>query len=219
MKIDENQCRRNIVEVGKLLYDKKLLVSTDGNLSVRISENEVLITASGFCKGRLTPEQITKVDMEGNIISGLKPARDIQMHLTTYKTRPQAKAIVHAHPPISTGFAIAGFQFDHVTLPEILFSIGTIGVTDYAAPTTPDVPKVVAKKLWECPTCEALILANHGALTMGTDIMDAYYKMETLEMFLTATLVSKILGRENVLTERQVKEVWSIKNGEIPEEE
>lgn len=211
MWLNEEQCRRDIVDVGKMLYDRKLLIATDGNLSVRLSETELLITSSGFCKGRLTTDKITKVDMEGNILSGLKPARDIRMHLAVYKARPNAKAVVHAHPPIATGFAIAGVEFNSVTLPEILFSIGSIGVTEYATPTTEEVPKSVIKKLNEDLRCEALILANHGALTFGSDLMDAFYKMETLEMFLTATLVSKILGTENALTSDQVQRVWALK--------
>jgi L-fuculose-phosphate aldolase len=210
MDIRECQFRNDIVKVGTLLYDRKLMVSTDGNISVRLSDDEILITSSGFCKGMLNVDQITKVDMEGNVISGLKPARDIKMHLVVYKCRPEAKAVVHSHPPIATGFAIAGESFDKVTLPEVLFAVGNVGVTEYAAPTTPNVPVVVAKKLIECPECQALILANHGALTLGSDIMDAYFKMETLEMFLTATLVSKILGRENSLSENQIREVKDI---------
>lgn len=207
MIYSESQYRKDIVKVGKLLYDRKLMVSTDGNISVRISENEILITSSGFCKGMLTTEQITKVDMKGNILSGMKPARDIRMHLATYQCRPEARAIVHTHPPIATGFSITGMTFDKVTLPEVMFSVGSIGVTEYAVPTTVEVPEVVSKKLKECPDCKALILANHGALTFGEDVMDAYFKMETLEMFLTATLVSKIVGKENALSDRQVQEV------------
>jgi L-fuculose-phosphate aldolase len=210
MDLRERELRTDIIKVGKLLYDRKLMVSTDGNISVKLSEEEILITASGFCKGMLTIDQITKVDMEGNVISGLSPARDIRMHLSVYKCRPKAKAVVHTHPPIATGFAIAGENFEKVTLPEVIFAIGNIGVTEYAAPTTPNVPVVVSNKLLENPDCQALILANHGALTLGADVMDAYFKMETLEMFLTATLVSKILGRENSLNDKQIREVKDI---------
>jgi L-fuculose-phosphate aldolase len=210
MMLNENQCRNDIVKVGKLLYDRKLMVSTDGNISVRLSDNEILITSSGFCKGFLTPELITKVDMEGNIISGLKPARDIRMHLAVYRTRKEARAVVHSHPPITTGFAITSTTFEKVTLPEVMFALGSVAVTEYAAPTTAEVPVVVEKKLRECPESQALILANHGALTIASDVMEAYYKMETLEMFLTATLVSKILGKENSLSDSQVREVKEI---------
>ena len=210
MILDEKECRNDIIKVGKLLYDRKLMVSTDGNISVRLSDNEILITSSGFCKGFLTTEQITKVDMEGNIISGLKPARDIRMHLAVYRTRKEASAVVHTHPPVTTGFSITATTFDKVTLPEVMFSLGCVAVTDYAAPTTAAVPISVEKKLLEYPDCQALILANHGALTFASNIMEAYFKMETLEMFLSATLVSKILGGENSLSDNQIREVKEI---------
>ena len=213
MWVNENQSRKEIVEAGRRLYEKGLLVSTDGNLSIRISENEILITSSGFCKGTLTPEQITKVDLEGNVISGLKPARDIKMHLATYKCRPEAKAIVHAHPPITTGFAMTKERFDRLTLPEVLFTMGKIGITDFALATTEEVPMVVEKTLMSDPDYGALILASHGALTFGKDIMEAYYKMETLEMFLTATLGSKLLGNVNYLSDRQENDIWKLVKG------
>jgi len=208
--LNEDNCKKEIVKVGKLLYDKGLLVATDGNISIKLNENEILITSSGYCKGMITTDQITKVDMEGNIISGLKPARDIRMHLAVYKCRKDAKAVVHAHPPITTGFSMTNTAFERVTLPEVMFSIGNVAVTEYAAPTTANVPLVVTKKLLECPDSMALILSNHGALTIGTDVMDAYFKMETLEMFLKATIISRILGNESYLNESQVQEVKAL---------
>lgn len=211
--LNEDKYRKDIVKVGKLLYDKGLLVATDGNISIKLSENEILITSSGFCKGMITTEQITKVDMEGNIISGLKPARDIRMHLAVYKCRKDVKAVVHAHPPITTGFSITNTTFEKVTLPEVMFSIGSIAVTEYAAPTTANVPLVVTEKLLECPDSMALILSNHGALTLGCDVMDAYFKMETLEMFLKATIISRILGNERPLNYEQVEEVKALIQG------
>ena len=209
----ESELKEDIAEVGRRLYERKLNVSTDGNMSIRISENEILITASGVCKGYLTVDQITKVDMSGNVLSGPKPARDIRMHLAAYEIREHVRAVVHCHPPITTGFAISGARFDRMTLPEIMFSIGTVGVTEYATPTTAEVPVVVSKTLLEDPECHALILANHGALTLGSDIYDAYYKMETLEMFLTATLVARALGNENVLTDEQAAAVRALVTG------
>lgn len=213
MWVNEQQYRKDIIEVGRRLYQKGLLVSTDGNISIRLSQNEILITSSGFCKGTLTADQITKVDMNGNILSGLKPARDIKMHLATYRCRPDAKAIVHAHPPMTTGFAMTNGKFDRVTLPEVLFTMGKIGITEFALATTEEVPMVVEKTLQEDPDYGALILASHGALTFGNDVMEAYYKMETLEMFITATLVSKLFGNVNYLSKIQEGQVWNLVKG------
>ncbi len=213
MWFDEEQSKHDIIEVGKMLYNKGLNVSTDGNISIRISENEILITASGYSKAKLTPDLITKVDLEGNIIYGKMPARDLRMHLATYKTRSDAKAIVHSHAPITTGFAITETDLSQITLPEILFTLGRVGITEYATPTTAEVPKTIIKKLNENKEYGALILANHGALTFGANIMEAYYKLETLEMFLTATLVSKILGNIRTLPNEEVEKIMHLKNG------
>ncbi|MGE5580922.1 MAG: class II aldolase/adducin family protein [Bacillota bacterium] len=207
MPLDENASRKVMVEIGQRLYQRGLLVGEDGNFSVKIADNEILITPTGVCKGYLEPEQIPKVDLEGRMLSGrVKPARDIRMHLAVYQCRPDVRALVHAHPPVATGFAIAGVPIK-ITSPEVIFSLRNIGLTEYAAPTTDQVPKVVRKKLSETPDCDALLLASHGALTMGTDLHAAFYKMETLEMYLKATLVARLLGNENTLNERQINEL------------
>ena len=202
------QYRDDMVTAGRRLYERGLLVGTDGNLSIRLSENEILMSPSGLCKGYMSPEQLPIVDLDGNMISGdMKPARDIRMHLMVYRLRPDARAVVHAHPPITTGFAIAGLPLDKVTSPEVVFALGNIKVTEYATPTTEQVPRVVQKALEESSDCDALLLANHGALTIGNDVMDAFYKMESLEMFLHATMVARVLGNENALTDEQTAEV------------
>ncbi|MDF2614588.1 MAG: aldolase [Clostridia bacterium] len=218
MFVEEERIKQDMMQVGKDLYNKGLLVGTDGNISVRISENELFITASGFCKGRLQPEHITKVDFNGKVLQGLKPARDIRMHLAVYKERPEVKAVVHAHPPITTGFAMSEISFDKVALPEVLFVINSIGVTGYTTPTTIEVPMEVARTLQRDKECQALILANHGALTLGTDVYDAFYKLETLEMFLKATLVSKMVGNTRYLNEDQLQKVDLLKKGADPDE-
>lgn len=214
----QEQYKRDIVEVGKELYDKGLLVGTDGNISIRISEKEVLITASGFCKGKLTAGQITKVDMEGNILSGMKPARDIRMHLAAYRERGGVKAIVHAHPPVTTGYAMSEISFDRVALPEVLFVLQGIAVTRYTTPTTIEVPREISRVLKENPECQTILLANHGALTLSTDVYDAFYKMETLEMFTKANLVSVILGHTRYLNQDQMIKVNRLIKGEDPDE-
>lgn len=217
MGMTEDQCRQEMVQVGKELYVKGLLVGTDGNLSIRTGENEVLITASGFCKGRMGPEHITKVDMDGQIISGMKPARDIRMHLAVYRERKDAKAVVHAHPPVTTGYAMSEINFEKVALPEVLFNLKGIAVTGYTTPTTIEVPREVKRVLNENPKFQTILLANHGALTLGDDVWDAFYKMETLEMFAKANLVSRILGNTRYLNKEQMTQVDRLIDGEDPD--
>lgn len=210
----EMQQKEDIEEVGRALYDKGLLVGTDGNISIRLSEQEVLITASGFCKGKLTADQITKVDMEGHVLEGKKPARDIRMHLAVYRECPEARAVVHAHPPVTTGYAMSEVAFEKVALPEVLFSLKGIAVTDYTTPTTIEVPREVSRVLREKPQSRTILLANHGALTISSNVYDAFYMMETLEMFMKADLVSRLLGTTRYLDSRQMDKVNRLIKGE-----
>lgn len=213
----QEQYKRDIVEVGKLLYEKGLLVGTDGNISIRVGENEILITASGFCKGKLETKHITKVDLEGKVLSGMKPARDIRMHLAVYREKPEIKAVVHAHPPVTTGYAMSEISFDKVALPEVIFALQGIAVTGYTTPTTIEVPREVARVLKENPDSRTILLANHGALTMSTDVYDAFYKMETLEMFTKANLVSRLIGHTRYLNASQMEKVNRLIKGEAPD--
>lgn len=212
------QNKRDIVQIGKELYEKGLLVGTDGNISIRTAENEILITASGICKGKMQTQNITRVDMQGTILSGQKPARDIRMHLAAYNERPDIKAVVHAHPPITTGYTMSEVSFDKVALPEVLFALQGITMTDYTTPTTIEVPREVKRVLKENPTCETILLANHGAMTLSKlDVFDAFYKMETLEMFAKANIVSKLLGHTRYLNEEQMTKVYRLIQGESPD--
>lgn len=217
MYFNYERAKQDIVQVGKELYQKGLLIGTDGNISIRMGQNEILITASGVCKGKMGLEHVTLVDMEGNIIRGMKPARDIRMHLAVYRERPEAKAIVHAHPPITTGYAMCEVDFSKVALPEVFFTLQNIATTNYTTPTTIEVPREITRVLSTNKVCQAILLANHGALTIGTDVYDAFYKMETFEMFLKANLVSKIVGKTRYLDENQMKKVNRLLDGEAPD--
>ena len=206
--MDDVQIKQAMIDVGKRLDEKNLLVGTGGNFSVRLSADEVLITASGFCKSMLMSEHITKVDMQGNIISGLKPARDILMHLAVYQMKPQARAIVHTHPPVVTGFAISPYQFDEVALSEVLLDLGAVAVADFAVPTTQQVPQVVEEALRRSENAKAVILTGHGALTYSEkDIWDACFNMEVLEMVAKSHLVAHLLGGVKPLSSEQLDQI------------
>jgi len=132
----------------------------------------------------------------------------MKMHLEVYRRRPDVKAVVHAHPPVATAFAVAGQVFKKITLPEVIFSIGFVSLADYGTPTTDEVPFSVAKQIGHS---DAILLANHGALTVGSDLFDAYYKMETLEHFARITMYARLLGGEKVLSDDQVKDLLRIR--------
>ena len=205
----EAELRKEIIEAGRRLFEKDFVASNDGNISVRLSESELLITPTGVSKGFMTPDQILKVDFEGNLLAGfMKPTSEMKMHLAVYYCRSDVQAVVHAHPPTATGFAVAGEGLDKISLPEVVYNLGQIKLSDYATPTTEEVPRVVAK---EITCCDAMLLANHGAITVGNSVMDAYYKMETLEAVAKITLVARSLGNENVLSEEQKQVLYAIR--------
>ncbi len=209
--MQEAEARQKIVEAGKRLHDRFFIASNDGNISARLSDNEVLITPTNVNKGDVTVDQVLKVDMEGKVLSPSgKPSSETKMHLAVYKARPDVMAICHAHPPVATGFAACRVRLDQdVILPEVVFGLSKIGFAEYGTPTTNEIPDAVVK---EIPDCEAVLLSNHGALTVGTDVMAAYYRMEVLEMYARVRLVTKIIGDPKPLSAAEVTELFRIRD-------
>lgn len=206
-----NRTKDDMLLVGKRLADKGLLVGKGGNYSVRIGEDRILLTASGFCKSEIGREHISLIDMEGNLLEGLKPALDIRMHLEVYRSLPDIKAIVHSHPPIMTGFAMSNYTFESFMMPEAILDIGGIEVTDFAVPTTAQVPEVIHKSIQKNPDVKALILKGHGVLCLSSvDVMDACYKMECLEAVGQAILVTKALGGAYEMTPEELAGVQAV---------
>ncbi|MGI9860376.1 class II aldolase/adducin family protein [Moorella naiadis] len=209
MVLSEFQLRQDICEVGRRIYQHGYVASNDGNISFRLNENEVLATPTGVSKGFMTPEMLVKVNMQGKQLAGqLKPSSEIKMHLEIYRQRPDVRAVIHAHPPTATGFAVAGIPLDRCVLPEIIINLGSIPLAAYGTPSTDEVPAAVRKYIGNH---DALLLANHGALTAGRDIYNAYYKMESLELFAKISLTARLLGHENVLSAEQVQKLMAIR--------
>lgn len=205
------QTKRDMIEVGKRLADKGLLIGKGGNYSVRIGEDRILLTASGFCKSDITEDQISLIDLQGNLLEGLKPALDIRMHLEVYRSMPEIRAIVHSHPPIMTGFAMSNYDFSDFCMPEAMLDIGGIEVTDFSVPTTAQVPAVVHKSIQKNPNVRAIILKGHGVLCLSSiNVMDACYKVECLEAVGEAILVTNALGGAYEMTPDEVKGVQAI---------
>ena len=208
--IDEAEGRREILEAGRRLQERFFVAANDGNISARLSPGQMLITPTGVNKGDMSSEMLLMVDDEGNLISGsLKPSSEMKMHLAVYRQRSDVQAIVHAHPPTATGFATSRIRLDQdVILPEVIFGLGRIGFSEYGTPTTQEVPEAVAKEITDC---DALLLANHGALTVGGSVMQAYYRMETLEMYARIRLVTLQLGGPKALSEPEVEELLRVR--------
>jgi L-fuculose-phosphate aldolase len=203
MAIDRKQAIEIIIEIGRRLWLRSYIASNDGNISVKITENEILTTVRGVSKGFLGPEEIVSIDREGNSMESSKYASsELPMHLEIYRNRPDVNAVVHAHPPVATGFAAAGLELDKSILPEVILTLGNVPLTPYGTTGTRELALIIGKAIRQH---NGLLMQNHGAVTVGSDLWEAYYRMETLEHFATITLVTKILGRQSVLGEKEIK--------------
>jgi len=198
----ESTLRADIVEVGRRMYNRGYTASNDGNISVRLGPDRLLMTPKSVCKGFMTPDMMCITDLQGKKLQGDRdPSSEMLMHLEVYRQRPDVQAVVHAHPPIATGFAVAGIPLDRAVLAEVLTTLGSIPIAEYATPSTSELPDAVRRYI---KAHDGMLLANHGALTVGTDLYSAYYKMETIEHFAHISLVARLLGRENLISREEV---------------
>lgn len=212
MTVDLQRLREDICEVGRRLWTRGFVASNDGNISVRLPGDRLLVTPASVSKGFMSPEMMVITDMEGRTIEaapGRKASSEILMHLVAYRQRPDVNAVVHAHPPLSTGFAVAGIPLDRAVLAEVVTTLGSIPIAEYGTPSTPELPAAVEPYV---RTHDALLLANHGALALGGDLFAAYYKMETIEHFARISLVARMLGREHLLTQEEVGRLQQLRD-------
>jgi L-fuculose-phosphate aldolase len=161
----EFQLRKSIVAAGARLYQKSLIVGTEGNISARTVRGKILATPKSVNKGFLDTESLAVVDLEtGKTLSKSQPSSEIKMHLQVYKSRPEVNAVVHAHPPVATGFSVAGIDLAQCILPELILTVGPVPLTQYGTPSTEEVPRAILPFICRA---DAFLLANHGALTVG----------------------------------------------------
>src|SRR3954464_15975924 len=206
----ETQLRADIVEVGRRLYARGYTASDDGNISVRLDSARLLMTPTSVCKGFMRAEMMCSTDLDGRKLAGDRdPSSEMQMHLEVYRRRPDVQAVVHAHPPIATGFAVAGIPLDRAVLAEVVTTLGSVPIAEYATPSTKELPEAVRKYVM---AHDGMLLANHGALTLGADLFAAYYKMETIEHFAKISLVARMLGGERLLTQQEVERLQGLRD-------
>jgi L-fuculose-phosphate aldolase len=209
MTTAESALRADIVEVGRRMYARGYTASNDGNISVRLGGDRLLMTPKSVCKGFMTPDMMCITDLDGRKLQGDRdPSTEMLMHLEVYRQRPDAQAVVHAHPPIATGFAVAGIPLNRAVLAEVLTTLGSIPIAEYATPSTQELPDAVRKYI---KAHDGMLLANHGALTVGADLYSAYYKMETIEHFAKISLVARLLGRENLIAREEVERLQELR--------
>lgn len=201
--MNEVQARQAIVDAGTVLYKQGYVVSNDGNISVRISPDTIVVTPTGVSKGDMNPDMMVVMDLDGNVISkGLRgPSSEVKMHLRVYRENPDVTAVVHAHPIYATSFAIAGVPLDKPILSEAMLQVGVVPVAHYAKPSTTDVPDSIAPFVKDYA---AVMLSNHGVLTWGSDLEQALARMEVVENYAKVTLVVNQIGSERGLSQDQV---------------
>ena len=198
----ERELREDIIQIGKLVFQKGWIASNDGNISIRLDADRVLATPTGVCKGMMHVDDLILVDMQGNKIAGRRErTSEIAMHLKIYELRPEIRAVVHAHPPVATGFAAAGRSLNLGLLPEVVIGLGCVPLAGYGLPGTPELTEPMIPLI---PKYDALLMANHGAVCYGEDVHQAYFRMETMEHFARITLVAELLGGPKVLPRGEV---------------
>jgi L-fuculose-phosphate aldolase len=209
MTSPEHSLRCDIVEVGRRLHERAYVASNDGNISVRLAGDRILTTPKSVSKGFMAPDMMVITDMAGKKIAGERdPSSELLMHLAVYDSRPDIKAVVHAHPPVATGFAVAGIALDRAVLAEVVTTLGSIPIAEYATPSTQALADAVRRYI---KAHDGMLLANHGAVTAAGDLFAAYYKMETIEHFARISLVARLLGREHLLSREEVDRLQGLR--------
>ncbi len=214
--MDEKSARKLIVEIGKLMYDKGYVTSSDGNISCRLGENLILATPTQVSKGRMTEDMMALTDLEGNALNDKRMSSEIKMHLLIYNSRPDVGAVCHAHTPHGTAFAAAGLAIDAPILSEVILTLGCVPLTAYGTPSTPELTDALK------PYVEhhnALLLENHGVVAYGNDLWQAFDRMETLEHTAKIAILARALGGANDLPPDAIRKLVNIreKAGYLPE--
>lgn len=206
----EKQHRLDVCVAGSWLYERGYIVACEGNISVRIDEERILATPTCMNKGTLLPDDLAIVDLDGHQLGGpRKFSSELAMHLLFYRMRPDVYAICHAHPPTATGFAVAGRALDQALMPEVIVDLGQIPLVRYATPGTPELSAALEPYV---PHYNALLLANHGAVTCGKDLLTAFFRMETLEHFAKITLAAEMAGKPRLLSGREVAKLMAARS-------
>ena len=188
------QAKADILAAGRKIYQRGLVAANDGNLSVRVGENALWVTPTGVCKGDMTEDMLVKMTLDGTVLEGTrKPSSEAKMHLRIYQENPTVRAVVHAHPPVATTFAAAGIPLDKPVLQEAVVQLGTVPVAPF------------------CRDYRALLLEYHGAVTWGTSMEQAHYRLECLEQVATVTLHLHTLGCHRVIPPEVVAELEGLR--------
>ncbi|MGO5051658.1 class II aldolase/adducin family protein [Lachnospiraceae bacterium LCP25S3_G4] len=204
------EAKKAIIDVGQRMYNRGFVAANDGNISCKVGPDTIWTTCTGVSKGYMTQDMLVKMTLDGKILMGArKPSSEVKMHLRVYQENPDVNAVTHAHPPVATSFAIAGISLDKAVLPEAVVQLGSVPVAKYATPGTQEVPDSIAPF---CKDYNGVLLANHGALSWGSDVYQAYYRLESIEYYAMILMYTgNIIGKQNELSCGQVNELLGIR--------
>lgn len=207
----EREHRDDIVQIGRLVFQKGWVAANDGNISIRLDDDRILTTPTGMSKGMMHPDDLIVLDRQGNKISGRhERTSEINMHLTIYNLRSDIRAVVHAHPPVATGFATAGRSLNQPLLPEFIVALGCVPLAEYGLPGTPELARPMVPLI---PNHDALLMANHGSVCYGEDVYQAYFRMEIVEHSARIQLVAELLGGPKMLPPNEVQRLLDSRKG------
>ncbi|MGZ8844672.1 MAG: class II aldolase/adducin family protein [Pyrinomonadaceae bacterium] len=206
--MDEQTVRRDLIRICHLMYERSYVVSSDGNVSVQLDDGRVLATPTMTCKGRMTEDLIAVTDLAGNALNNQRASSELQMHLLIYRERPDVKAVCHAHPPHGTAFAVAGLPIDQPILSEVILTLGCVPLAEYGTPSTDELSDAMRPLVKHH---NALLMANHGAVAYGSDLWQAWDRLETLEHTAKIAILSRILGGSRNLSTDAIEKLINVR--------
>ena len=206
--MDEKTARREIIQIGKLLYERGYVASSDGNISARLDDGRIIATPTMTSKGRMTEDSLALTDLEGKPLNDRKASSELKMHLLIYQERPDVKSVVHAHPPHGTAFAVANLAIDEPILSEVILTLGCVPLTGYGTPSTDELTKEMQPFV---RVHNALLMANHGAVAYGDNLWQAFDRMETLEHTAKISILARTLGGAQDLSKSQIEKLINIR--------
>jgi L-fuculose-phosphate aldolase len=206
--MDEQTARREIVRVGKLLYERGYVVSSDGNVSVRLDDGRIVATPTQTCKGRMSEDSLALTDIEGKALNDRKASSELAMHLLIYRERADVKSVCHAHPPHGSAFAVAGLAIDQPILSEVILTLGCVPLAEYGTPSTDELTDVMRPLVKHH---NALLMANHGAVAYGADLWQAFDRLETLEHTAKIAILARALGGSKNLPPDAIEKLINVR--------
>ncbi len=201
----EDEHRRDVCTVGRWIHQRAYVASTDGNISVRLDPHRILTSPTAVSKGMMELDDLVLTDLQGRKLSGRRNASsELAMHLLIYQRRPDVNAVCHAHPPVATGYAAAGLPLNKALVSEVVLALGCIPVARYGTPGTPELSEALEPLVSHF---DAILMANHGVVTYGPDLLTAFFRMETVEHFARVSLVTELLGKQVLLSSGDVEKL------------